>query len=233
MAHMTFAKRKLAIAATGVAVLAGTGGAYAATQSGPTTAKAPDPGAEQKAFLDDVARRLNVTRDKLDEAIKGAASDRIDAAVAAGELTKEQGDAAKKRLESANGLSLGALGLGRGRPHPGGPGGPGGRPGFGFGPGMSLSAAATFLGLSDADLRTQLRDGKSLADVAKAKGKTTADLKAAMKTAITTELDKAVTDKKLTADQRTKILADIDARLDDLINHTPPAGGPRFGFRHP
>ena len=237
MAHMNFAKRKLIIAATGVAVLAGTGGAYAATQSGPTTAKAPDPGAEQKAFLDDVAKRLNVTRDKLDEAIKGAASDRIDAAVAAGKLTKEQGDAAKKRLESANGLALGGLGfgLGRGGPHPGGPGGrgPGMRPGFGFGPGMSLSAAAKFLGLSDADLRTQLRDGKSLADIAKDKGKTTADLKAAIKTAITSELDQAVKDKKLTADQRTKILADIDARLDDLINNTPPKGGPRFRFRHP
>jgi hypothetical protein len=228
---MSFAKRKLVVGAVGLAVLAGTGGAYAATQQTPTTAKPPDPGAEQKAFLDDLAKRLNVTRDKLDEAVKGAASDRIDAAVAAGRLTKEQGDAAKKRLENANGLPM--LGLGRGL-HPNRPGGPGMlRPGFGFGPGKSLSAAAKFLGSSDADLRTQLRDGKSLADIAKAKGKTTADLKAAMKTAITSELDQAVKDKKLTADQRTKILADIDARLDDLINNTPPKGGPRFRFRHP
>ena len=49
MAFMTFAKRKLAIGAAGLAVLAGTGGAYAATQSGPTTAKAPDLANEQKA----------------------------------------------------------------------------------------------------------------------------------------------------------------------------------------
>jgi hypothetical protein len=233
---MTFAKRKLAIGAAGLAVLAGTGGAYAATQSGPTTAKAPDLAAEQQAFLDDLAKRLNVTPDKLNAAIKGAASDRIDAAVAAGKLTKEQGDAVKKRLENANGLPLGGLGFGlRGGPHPGGPGGPGvgGRPGFGFGPGMSLSAAAKFLGLSDSDLRAQLRDGKSLADIAKAKGKTTADLKAAMKTAITTELDQRVKDNKLTADQEKQILSDIDARLDDLINNTPPKGGPRLRFRHP
>jgi hypothetical protein len=228
MAHMTFAKRKLAIGATGLAVLAGTGGAYAATQSGPTTAKPPDLATEQKAFLDDLAKRLNVTPDKLNEAIKGAASDRIDAAVAAGKLTKEQGDAIKKRLENANGLPL--LGLGRGF-RAGGPGGPGLlHPGFGFGPGKSLSAAATFLGLSEAELRTQLRDGKSLADVAKDKGKTTADLKAAMKSAITSELDQAVKDNKLTADQRTQILAGIDARLDDLISNT---GGPRLRFRHP
>jgi len=228
---MNFGKRKLAIGATGLAVLAGTGGAYAATQSGPATAKPPDLATEQKAFLDDLAKRLNVTPDKLNEAIKGAASDRIDAAVAAGTLTKEQGDTAKRRLENAKGLPL--LGLGRG-PHVAGPIDRGMlRPGFGFGPGKSLSAAATFLGLSESDLRTQLRDGKSLADVAKDKGKTTADLKAAMKSAITSELDQAVKDNRLTADQRRKILARIDARLDELINNTPPKGGPRLRFRHP
>ena len=54
-----------------------------------------------------------------------------------------------------------------------------------------------------------------------------------MKSAITSELDQAVKDNKLTADQRTKILANIDTRLDDLINNTPPKGGPRLRFRHP
>lgn len=223
---MSSAKRRLAVGAAGLAVFAGAGGAYAATQQSSSPTR-PDPATEQKAFLDDLAKRLNVTRDKLDDALKGAASDRIDAAVAAGRLTKEQGDAAKKRIASSTGLPLPSLGAGFGH----GPGGPGG-PGFGFGPGMSLSAAAKFLGLSDDALRTQLRDGKSLADLAKDKGKTTADLKAAMKTAITTELDQRVKDNKLTADERTKILADIDARLDDLINNSPPKGGPR-GFRHP
>jgi hypothetical protein len=91
---------------------------------------------------------------------------------------------------------------------------------------MSLSAAAKFLGLTDAQLRTQLRGGKSLADVAKDKGKSTADLKAAMKTAITGELDQAVKDNKLTADQRTQIEQSLDARLDSLIANTPPKGGP-------
>jgi hypothetical protein len=224
---MSSAKRRLAVGAAGLAVFAGAGGAYAATQQSSSPTR-PDPATEQKAFLDDLANRLNVTRDKLDEALKGAAGDRIDAAVAAGRLTKEQGDEAKKRIASSTGVplpGLGGGGFGHGR---GGPGGPG----FGFGPGMSLSAAAKFLGVSDDELRTQLRDGKSLADVAKDKGKTTADLKAAMKTAITSELDQRVKDNRLTAAERTKILAHIDARLDDLINNTPPKGGPR-GFRHP
>ena len=90
------AKRKLIAGAAGLAVLAGSGGAYAAGQSGSPVAKPTqaDRAAEQKAFLDDVAKRLNVTRDQLDAALKGAAGARIDAAVAAGKLTKEQGEAA-------------------------------------------------------------------------------------------------------------------------------------------
>jgi hypothetical protein len=231
------AKRKLAVGAAGLAVLAGGGGAYAAgtTSSSATpkrtAAKPADIAAEQKAFLDDVAKRLNVTRDQLDAAVKGAAEARIDAAVAAGKLTKAQGDAAKKRLESGKGplFGLGFAG-------PGGPGhGPGfghGGPGRGFGFGFGLDAAASYLGLSEDALRTQLADGKSLADVAKAQNKDVAGLKAALKAAITKRLDQAVTDKTLTADQRTKILADIDARLDDVINNTRPKGGPGFRYRH-
>src|SRR6476620_1315351 len=118
------AKRKLAVGAAGLAVLVGGGGAYAAGNTTPsgTAAKPADHAAEQKAFLDDVAKRLNVTRDQLDAAIKGAAEARIDAAVAAGKLTKAQGDEAKKRL--ADGVGP-VLGLG---------GGPrGGGPGFGHG----------------------------------------------------------------------------------------------------
>ena len=118
-------KRKLVAGAAGLAVLAGSGGAYAAGQSGPTTSKSPgaDRAAEQKAFLDDVAKRLNVTRDQLDAALKGAAEARIDAAVAAGKLTKEQGEAAKQRLAAGAPLLPGL----------------GGGPGFGGGPAVAAA----------------------------------------------------------------------------------------------
>ena len=225
------AKRKLVAGAAGLAVLAGGGGAYAAGTT-QTAAKPADRAAEQKAFLDDVAKRLNVTRDQLDAAVKGAAEARIDAAVAAGRLTKEQGDEAKKRLASGQiPLLGGGPGLGGG---PRGGGGPGfGHGGPGFHAGFGFDAAASYLGLSEDALRTQLQSGKSLADVAKAQNKDVAGLKAAMKTALTKQLDQAVTDKKLTADQRTKILAEVDERLDDFINGTPPKrpDGPRFRWR--
>ena len=225
------AKRKLAVGAAGLAVLVGGGGAYAAgnTSTPGTAAKPADHAAEQKAFLDDVAKRLNVTRDQLDTAIKGAAEARIDAAVAAGKLTKAQGDEAKKRLASGGLPLLGGPGLGGG---PRGGGGPGfGHGGPGFHAGFGLDAAATYLGLSEDALRTQLQSGKSLADVAKAQNKDVAGLKAAMKAAVTKQLDQAVTDKKLTADERTKILADVDKRLDDIINGTAPKRPDRPKFR--
>src|SRR3954451_21070168 len=131
------AKRRLAAGAVGLAVLAGTGGAYAAAQSSTPTATPsatpPKPKAdfqaEQKAFLDDLAKRLNVTRDQLDTAIKGAAEARIDAAVAGGKLTKAQGDEAKQHVADGNGP---VLGLGRGPRGGFGHGGPGG-PGHVFG----------------------------------------------------------------------------------------------------
>src|SRR6478609_6570552 len=154
--HMSIsARRKLAVGATGLAVLVGSGGAYAvaAGNTGTTAQKPADRGAEQKAFLDDVAKRLNVTPDQLTAAIKGAAEARIDAAVAAGKLTKEQGEAAKQRLASGAPLLPGPGGGPRGG---GGPG-HGGR-GFGgprFGLGLSFKSAegaAKYLGITTAQL---------------------------------------------------------------------------------
>lgn len=218
-------KRKLVAGAAGLAVLAGSGGAYAAGQSGSAPTKSPgaDRAAEQKAFLDDVAKRLNVTRDQLDAALKGAAEARIDAAVAAGKLTKEQGEAAKQRLAAGAPLlpGLGGGPRGGGGPRPAGPG----FGGHGFGHGLSLESAegaAKYLGITPAQLHEQIRDGKSLAEVAKANNKSVDGLKAAIKDAATKRLDDAVKDGKLTQTQRDEMAATLDERIDDIVNLTPP-----------
>ena len=215
-------RRKLAAGAAGLVVLAGSGGAYAATQK--STATPPDPAAEQKAFLDDVAGRLHVSSDQLTAALKGAAQDRIDAAVQAGRLTQDQADKLKQRIAQANGLPL----IG---PGPRGFQRPFGGPGFGrlaVGPLPEMRAAADYLGLTPVKLFTALRGGKSLADVANDQGKSVDGLKAAMKAAETARLDKAVKAGYLTDAQRTQIEQGLDQRLDDFVNGT----GPRFGFRH-
>ena len=89
---------------------------------------------------------------------------------------------------------------------------------------------ATYLGLKPAELATQLRSGKSLADIAKAQGKTVDGLKTAITDAATKQLDAAVTAGKLTKDQETKLLAGLASHLDDLVNGVHKGiGGPRPG----
>ena len=94
-----------------------------------------------------------------------------------------------------------------------------------FGLGLSLESAegaAKYLGITTAQLHEQLRDGKSLADIAKANNKSVDGLKAAIKDAATKRLDQAVKDGKLTQAQRDEMAAELDERIDDIVNLTPP-----------
>jgi hypothetical protein len=211
-------KNKVALTGAALAAAAFAGGAYAATQSGPTS---------RQQFLNDVAHRLNVTPDQLRAALKGALIDRINQAVKDGRLTQAEANAIEQRI------SQGQLPFGFGG---GGPGGPGfAHPGFG-GPGFGgrpfrdteLGAAAGYLGLTDVQLFDQLRNGKSLAQVAKDRGKTTAGLEQAMTAPFKARLDKAVSASRITKSQEQAILQRFQSRLDKSVNNT----GPKFGFRH-
>lgn len=225
-------KRYVLVSAAVLAAGAGGGAAIAATSGGDDDHKK----AEQ-SILDDAAKRLNVTPDALRSALGAAEDAQLDQQVKDGKLTQAQADAIKKRrADSGEVLGPGVA--------PGGPGvGPGPRgmmhPGFGLGfktgPGGALDGAATALGLSRADVLKQLRAGRSIADIARAQGKSLDDVKAAITTAVTKELDQQVAGRKLTADQETKILGELKDHLDDLVNHTRPAapnGPPQFGPRH-
>jgi hypothetical protein len=96
--------------------------------------------------------------------------------------------------------------------------------------GKFLDAAATYLGLTEDQLRTQLESGKSLADVAKAQGKSVDGLKQAIIAEAQSRLDQAVKDGRLTSGQRDQILADLKAHIDDLVNGTMPAQ-PKSAFK--
>ena len=226
-----FPKRKLVIGSTVVAVAALAGGAVAATQGSSNP---------RQQYLNDVAKRLNVTPAQLKSALNGAALDQLNAAVKAGKLTQAQANALKQRIQqgAAGGFPF------IGPPGPGGPGGPGspghGPLGFGlgravfFGPDAPAVAVAKYLGLTEAQLLKQLQSGKSLADIAKAQGKTTSGLEQAITAAAKTRLDKAVANKRLTAAQEQKILSGLSARMNDLVNNTQFKGArPGLGFVRP
>jgi hypothetical protein len=206
---------KRTIVATGAAALAVAGGGAAVADTGFGVGT---PEEESKAVIEDAAQQLGVKSSALSDALKQAMENRIDAAVAAGRITKAEGDALKQRLESEDFPLLAGPGFG---PHVG--------PGHGF---PHLAAAASFLGLSEAALQTQLADGKTLADVAKAQGKTVAGLVAALVADEKKELDAAVADGRLTRAQADELLANAEQRFTDLVNGTLPERGPH-GFGGP
>ena len=191
-------------------------------------------GSRGSDFLDSVAKHLGVSPQKLKDATKAAAIDQVNADLAAGRITQAQADELKKRIESGDGV-LGGPGFGRG---PGGPGfaGPGG-PGFGR-PVIAneIAAAAKYLGLSEDALRTKLRDGQSLADIAKAQSKDVAGLQTAILDAAKADLDKAVADKKLTQSQADDVDNGLKSHIDEIVNangklrHFGGPGGPAIGF---
>src|SRR2546428_3443494 len=82
----------IAGAVAGVAV-AGGGAAIAANQLG-------SPKQESQAVLNDAARQLGVEPSALGAALKKALENRVDDAVAAGRLTKTQGNELKQRIEA-------------------------------------------------------------------------------------------------------------------------------------
>ncbi|MGE5275239.1 MAG: hypothetical protein ACM3QU_15935 [Verrucomicrobiota bacterium] len=83
-----------------------------------------------------------------------------------------------------------------------------------------VGAVTAYLGLTPAQLRTELRAGKSLAQIATEHGKTVAGLKSAILDAVKTKLDRAVAGGRLSAEQETTILDRLSAHLDRLVNRT-------------
>jgi hypothetical protein len=151
-------KRKLAGAAAGVAIAAGAAGVADAV-SGGSSAAPPD---GRQALLNDVAKRLNVSPQKLREAFDAALADHRP--------------------------PHGPPGPG-GPPPPGRP--PFGHPPPGP-IGGGIDAAAKYLGLTDAQLFQRLRSGKSLAQVAADQNKSVDGLKDALDAEFKKHLDEIV-----------------------------------------
>ena len=86
-----------------------------------------------------------------------------------------------------------------------------------------LNAAAAFLGLTEAQLDEALDGGKSLAQIAKDKGKSADELVDALVAATTKRLDQAVADGRMTKAQRDMVVADLKERTTAIVNGTTPA----------
>ena len=215
------ARRIATIALSGALLAGGTGAAIAAVTK--------DGGAKaEQEVLDSAAKKLDVTPEKLRDALAAAQDEQLDEAVKAGDLTRKQADAIKA-ARKASGHVLGGGPFGKLRMR----GGPGPRP-HGFkGPdrpglrlrGGILDGLAKALGISEDKLHDRLRDGKSVADIAKAEGKPLAEVKAALKASTKAQLDKAVAAEDLTRKQADAMLENFDEKFDAL------AAGKKLRFR--
>ena len=177
------------------------------------------PAQESDAIVADAAKELGVSSAKLEAALVAAMQSRVDAAVADGRLTAAQAAELKERIASGDFPLVGV--------------GPGGRGHHGHGGPVSLDAAADFLGLTEAELRTKLEVGDTLAEIAAAEGKTKAGLVAALVTAAKERLETAVAEGRITAAQRTELLSGLQARVEDAVEGELGFRGPHPGGPHP
>jgi hypothetical protein len=204
-------KRRMIVGGVAALAVAVTGGAYAATRD--TT-----PRQESQAVINDAAQQLGVQPAQLSSALRKALANRVDAAVADGRITKAEGDALKARINSGDFPLFGGgphRGLGR----------------FGHGPGLhfhpQVEAAASYLGLTEAQLRTQLNSGRTLAQIARSRDKSVDGLVDALVKAQNAKLDQAVKDGRLTQAQANEIKQGQRERIADFVNN----GQFRFRFR--
>jgi len=192
--------------------------ALAQTPNPPTQPTSPT---AAQTFWQTLASKLGVTVGTLQQDVRDALKAVVAQLLKDGKLTQTQADSANARIDKQL-FDKGMFG-----PFGGGRGFGMGRGGFAGG-NAEMAAAAAKLGMTTQDLMTELRSGKTLADVAKEKNVTADELKAAIITAVTAQIDQAVKGGKLTQAQAEQLKSKLDSQID--LNKSWPNGG---GFKGP
>ena len=165
-----------------------------------------------------MAKRLHVTPQQLSSALSGAFLDQLQAAVKDGRLTQAQANALEQRLKANKGAAP-AVPFGFG-PHLARPGLHGG--GFGVGPAgdrpADWPAPPAIWASPTRSCSRSSSSGKSLAQIATARGKTVSGLEQAMTATMKARLDKLVANKVITSAQEKQILSRWSARLSAQVN---------------
>jgi hypothetical protein len=193
---------KIALAVMALVLALGTTtAAFAQGGQPPATPTPPANSQYAQTFWQTLADKLGVTVDKLQTAIRDALKATVAKMLGDGKLTQQQADKINSGIDSMpfNRTPFGGFMGGRFR----------GRVEFALGT-EALNAAANKLGTTTQDLMTELRNGKTLADVAKEKNVSVDDLKAAIVKDVDAKIDQAVKDGKLTQAQADNIKAQVD-----------------------
>lgn len=236
-------KRTIAISLSVLAAAGLAGGAYAASQSSSNPQQAFLNDAARRLHVSP-ARLSSALRQALIDRINAAVAAGHLTPAQARAIKQRIGQAAGLPLLPGLPLLLGAPGLYGahglyGAPGPFGAPGPYGVPGpraFGFhlevpwfgppgqavpAPPMILSGAASYLGLTPQQLVQQLRSGKTLAQVASARGKSKTGLEHAIASAFKSQLDRAVKAGHLPRAFEQRLLQMFSQHVQGLVNGMP------------
>ncbi len=228
-------KSKLLTLAAGVALLVALFAAVAAPGAafaqGPTPPPTTPTNTIDQTFWQSLANKLGITVERLQQAVKDAAKEAIAGAVSNNRLTQSQADALNQRVDQwtpNQGLPFGGRGGDHGFGKPGAPNSQGQRGQMPGGPGMMggtamLDAAAKALGMTTADVQTQLQSGKTLADLAQSKNVSQDTVKQAIVAAEKAQVDQLQQAGRITADQATQMKQRIDQNAANL-DLTKPFG---------
>src|ERR1700675_743398 len=186
----------------------------AAVEAAPSPSASPTTSKNYaQTFIDKLAGILHLTPTQTTDALKQAQLQTVDQMLKDGQITQQQADAMKARINAGQGL--GAVG-GFGR-HGGGFGGFGGFKGNGALmqslTTAELNAAASALHMSTANLQSALRSGKSLTDLETQQKVSDSAVKTAMQNAAKGVLDNAVKAGTITQAQADSILSRVGSGL--------------------
>jgi len=168
-----------------------------------------DGGSGQEAlrdqFLDDLAERLGISRDQLDQALSESALALVDQAVADGRITEEEATRIRERIEAGEfPVFFGHHGY---------------RHGGGCGLlGVNPEELADFLGITANELRDARQNEQSLAQIAEANGKSRDELRTFMLSEIEEYVNQAVENGRITQERADELLSRASERIDEIID---------------
>lgn len=160
--------------------------------------------------LAQIAQNKGISEQTLLDELKAKLKDRLDQAVANGKLSADQenqilsnADSKLKQLvEKTGGFTQGKKGKK-----------------FAFGVDRKIAAKniASFLGIDENTLKSELKSGKSLAEVAQSKGISEQALISELQNQLKSRLDQAVANGKITAAQENNILSKFSAKIQTFV----------------
>ncbi len=194
--------RRIIIVAAAVAAL----GLLALGAGAAVTAAQGEDGNPIDTFLGKVADKLGVSEDDLRTAIKDAQLEMIDEAVADDRLTEEQAEKLRERVDEY-GFALPL------------------RPDRHLRQGVCqragsfiVEAAAQALDMEKGQLQQELKDGKSLVELAQEQGMSEDEFKDALLGEIQSQLDEQVDQEKLTQEQADRLSQKAEENIDRIVD---------------